>query len=103
MFGEVIETLTQVNVKMAPEKVSNQEICSPCSNQYESCACSKEPEPCPCGPDSCRGQHRLEECTVDALMVGGSKQQKSDWLFTNKAKEPRALKGGEWHCLEAKE
>ena len=76
VFGEVIETLSQVNVKMAPE-------CS-CSNQYESCACSKEPEPCSCGPDSCRGQIRLEECTVsrnDTWMEDRSSKNLIGWFL----------------------
>ncbi|XWS15383.1 hypothetical protein CRYUN_Cryun35bG0091700 [Craigia yunnanensis] len=84
VFGEVIETLTQVNVKMAPEKLSNQEKCSPCSIQYESCACSKEPEPCSSGSDSCRGQIRLEKCTVsrnDSWMEDGSSKNLIGWLL----------------------
>ncbi|XP_022720168.1 threonylcarbamoyladenosine tRNA methylthiotransferase-like [Durio zibethinus] len=84
VFGEVIETLTQANVKMSPEKVSIQEIRSPCSNQYESCACSKKPGPCSCGPDSCRGQDRLEECTVsrnDSWMEDRNRKNLISWLL----------------------
>ena len=84
VFGEVIETLTQVNVKMAPEKLSNQEKCSPCSNQYESCAFSNKPESCSSGSDSCRGQIRLEECTVsrnDSWMEDGSSKNLIGWLL----------------------
>ncbi|XVF30081.1 hypothetical protein REPUB_Repub16aG0026300 [Reevesia pubescens] len=84
VFGEVIETLTRVNVKMVPEKVSNQEICSPCSIHYECCACSKEPEPCSCGPDSCRGQNKSEECAVSrngSWMEDRSSQNLIGWLL----------------------
>ncbi|XP_021288193.1 threonylcarbamoyladenosine tRNA methylthiotransferase [Herrania umbratica] len=84
VFGEVIETLTQVNLKMAPEKVCNQEKCSPRFNQFDSCACSKEPEPCSCGPNSCGGQTLLEECTVssnDSWMEDRSSKNLIGWLL----------------------
>ncbi|XVE55025.1 hypothetical protein DITRI_Ditri03aG0128000 [Diplodiscus trichospermus] len=84
VLGEVIETLSQVNVKMAPEKVSNHEKCSPCSSQYETCACSKEPEPCSCGPDSYSGQIRLEECAVsrnEIWMEDRSRNNLIGWLL----------------------
>ncbi|OMO96733.1 Elongator protein 3/MiaB/NifB [Corchorus olitorius] len=84
VFGEVIETLTQVNLKTVSKKVPNQDNCSPCSNQFESCACSKEPEPCSCGPDSSREHSVLEECT--ASMNGSRMEDRSNknpigWLL----------------------
>ncbi|KAG8493532.1 hypothetical protein CXB51_011057 [Gossypium anomalum] len=84
VFGEVLETLPQVNVKMAPDKVSNQEKHSPCSNQYESCACSKEPEPCSCGPDICGGQIKLDKCTVsknDSPMENRASKNPIHWFI----------------------
>ncbi|KAK8677495.1 hypothetical protein V6N13_143029 [Hibiscus sabdariffa] len=84
VFGEVIETLTQVNMKTAPETVANQEKLSPCSNQYESCACSKDPEPCSCGPDICGGQIELEEYAVsknDNLMENRGRKYPIHWLL----------------------
>ncbi|MBA0692255.1 hypothetical protein Goari_009829 [Gossypium aridum] len=83
VFGEVLETLPQVNVKMAPDKVSNQEKHSPCSNQYDSCACSKEPEPCSCGPDICGGQIKLDKCTVsknDSPMENRASKNPIHWF-----------------------
>lgn len=83
VFGEVLETLPQVNVKMAPDKVSNQEKHSPCSNQYECCACSKEPEPCSCGPDICGGQIKLDKCTVsknDSPMENRASKNPIHWF-----------------------
>ncbi|KAA3453541.1 CDK5 regulatory subunit-associated protein 1-like 1 [Gossypium australe] len=84
VFGEVLETLPQVNVKMAPDKVSNQEKHSPCFNQYESCACSKEPEPCSCGPDICGGQIKLDKCTVsknDSPMENRASKNPIHWFI----------------------
>ncbi|XP_007020083.2 PREDICTED: threonylcarbamoyladenosine tRNA methylthiotransferase [Theobroma cacao] len=84
VFGEVIETLTQVNLKMAPEKVCNQEKCSTRFNQFDSGACSKEPEPCSCGPNCCGGQTILEECTVssnDSWMEDRSSKNLIGWLL----------------------
>nr|KJB60078.1 hypothetical protein B456_009G288500 [Gossypium raimondii] len=83
VFGEVLETLPQVNVKMAPSKVSNQEKHSPCSNQYDSCACSQEPEPCSCGPDICGGQIKLDKCTVsknDSPMENRASKNPIHWF-----------------------
>ncbi|PPR83246.1 hypothetical protein GOBAR_AA37466 [Gossypium barbadense] len=84
VFGEVLESLPQVNVKMAPDKVSNQEKHSPCSNQYECCACSKEPEPCSCGPDICGGQIKLDKCTVsknDSPMENRASKNPIHWFI----------------------
>ncbi|OMO53985.1 Methylthiotransferase [Corchorus capsularis] len=84
VFGEVIETLTQANLKSVSKKVPNQENCSPCSNQFESCACSKEPEPCSCGPDSSREHSVLEECTVSmngSRMEDRSNKNPIGWLL----------------------
>ncbi|KAL4278022.1 hypothetical protein GQ457_03G029240 [Hibiscus cannabinus] len=84
VFGEMIETLTQVNMKMAPENVANQDKLSPCSNQYESCACCKDPEPCSCGPDICGGQIELEEYAVsknDSLMENRGRKNPIHWLL----------------------
>ncbi|MBA0624210.1 hypothetical protein Godav_009605 [Gossypium davidsonii] len=83
VFGEVLETLPQVNVKMAPDKVSNQEKHSPCSKQYDSCARSKEPEPCSCGPDICGGQIKLDKCTVsknDSPMENRASKNPIHWF-----------------------
>ncbi|KAG5233192.1 threonylcarbamoyladenosine tRNA methylthiotransferase [Salix suchowensis] len=62
VFGEVIETVNQINHKSkSVEKMLGEEKCSPCSN---SCACSSEPEPCAGGPESCGGQNASEQSDV---------------------------------------
>ncbi|XVF73986.1 hypothetical protein PTKIN_Ptkin13bG0025700 [Pterospermum kingtungense] len=97
VFGEVIETLTQVNAEMAPEKVSNQKKCSPCCNQYESCACSKEPESCFSEPDSCRGQIRLEECTAsgnDTWMEDRMSKNLIGWLLRKRRNHEHKAENG---------
>ncbi|CAL5387754.1 unnamed protein product [Camellia sinensis] len=65
VFGEVIETLNQINGNIASsERKSNGNKCTPCSNLEEACACSREPEPCACEMTSCGVQNALEESTI---------------------------------------
>ncbi|CAM8914842.1 unnamed protein product [Rhodiola kirilowii] len=53
VFGDVIETLSkQEHVKSCKTR-SPEDICSPCSEQTESCACSTEPAPCACQESGC--------------------------------------------------
>ncbi|CAL5385419.1 unnamed protein product [Camellia sinensis] len=65
VFGEVIETLNQINGNTtSSERKSNGNKCTPCSNLEEACACSREPEPCACEMTSCGVQNALEESTI---------------------------------------
>lgn len=65
VFGEVIETLNQINGNSASsERKSSGNKCTPCSNLEEACACSREPEPCACEMTSCGVQNALEESTI---------------------------------------
>ncbi|KAF5954789.1 hypothetical protein HYC85_007645 [Camellia sinensis] len=60
VFGEVIETLNQINGNIASsERKSNGNKCTPCSNLEEACACSREPEPCACEMTSCGVTKRI--------------------------------------------
>lgn len=70
VFGEVIETIPQMNDKAAlgKERLS-QDKCFPCSNNFETCACSTEPETCACGPESCGEQATLTKCSVTTNAV----------------------------------
>ncbi|KAL7263534.1 hypothetical protein ACSBR1_001652 [Camellia fascicularis] len=65
VFGEVIETLNQINGNTnSSERKSSGSKCTPCSNLEEACACSREPEPCACEMTSCGVQNALEESTI---------------------------------------
>ncbi|CAM8914682.1 unnamed protein product [Rhodiola kirilowii] len=60
-FGDVIETLSkQEHVKSCKTR-SPEDICSPCSEQTESCACSTEPAPCACQESGCGAKPTSKE------------------------------------------
>lgn len=82
VFGEVIETVNQINHKSkSVEKMLGDEKCSPCS---DSCACSSEPEPCACGPESCGGQNASEQSDVlqnDVHLEDQNRRTLVGWLL----------------------
>ncbi|KAJ6693650.1 hypothetical protein OIU85_004430 [Salix viminalis] len=82
VFGEVIETVNQINHKSkSVEKMLGEEKCSPCS---DSCACSSEPEPCAGGPESCGGQSASEQSDVlqnDVHLEDQNRRNLIGWLL----------------------
>ncbi|KAF9670608.1 hypothetical protein SADUNF_Sadunf13G0086600 [Salix dunnii] len=82
VFGEVIETLNQINHKSkSVEKMLSEEKCFPCS---DSCACSRESEPCACGPESCGGQGASEQSGVsqnDVYLEDPNRRNLIGWLL----------------------
>ncbi|XP_057469805.1 uncharacterized protein LOC130758852 isoform X2 [Actinidia eriantha] len=64
VFGEMIETLNQINENSVSSERKSGNKCSPCSDAEENCACSREPEPCACKMSSCGGQNLLKESTA---------------------------------------
>ncbi|KAJ0085433.1 hypothetical protein Patl1_07375 [Pistacia atlantica] len=85
VFGEVIETLSQIDEKAASNRrISSQVRCAPCSNQDDSCACSNDPHCGTCGPESCGGEIALEESRVsriDKLLEDRSSRNLMGWLL----------------------
>ncbi|KAJ0025030.1 hypothetical protein Pint_07290 [Pistacia integerrima] len=85
VFGEVIETLSQIDEKAASNRrISSQVRCDPCSNQDDSCACSNDPHCGTCGPESCGGEIALEESRVsriDKLLEDRSSRNLMGWLL----------------------
>lgn len=85
VFGEVIETLNQVDHKAASnERKSGQDRCSPCSNQDDSCASSNHPHCGTCGPESCGGEIALEASKVsriDKMAEDHSSRNLMGWLL----------------------
>ncbi|KAB5529920.1 hypothetical protein DKX38_020001 [Salix brachista] len=82
VFGEVIETVNQINHKSkSVEKMLGEEKCSPCS---DSCACSREAEPCACGPESCGGQSASKQSDVfqnDVHLEDQNRRTLVGWLL----------------------
>uniref|UniRef100_A0A7N0RCX6 Threonylcarbamoyladenosine tRNA methylthiotransferase n=1 Tax=Kalanchoe fedtschenkoi TaxID=63787 RepID=A0A7N0RCX6_KALFE len=69
VFGEVIETLSERDpVKCSSKSKSPEDICSPCSEQTESCACSVEPAPCACQAECCGAKPTSKEEQVNTLL-----------------------------------
>ncbi|KAK3230087.1 hypothetical protein Dsin_001968 [Dipteronia sinensis] len=95
VFGEVIETLTQIDEKAASNRrISSQDKRSPCSSQSETCACSAEPQSCACGPESCGGKATLEESSVtgnEKLLEDLKSRNPIGWLLRRKNREQKTV------------
>lgn len=62
VFGEVIETVKQVNDhKVSSKQIPNQDMPSLCYNPAKTGGFSEEPESCACGNDSCCVESTLEK------------------------------------------
>lgn len=87
VFGEVVETLNQINEKTenaSLKKMLNEDKCSPCSDPCENSSCSRVPEPCACGPKSCEGQNTLETSAVSQnIMLQENRNRRNliGWLL----------------------
>ncbi|XP_065882053.1 uncharacterized protein [Euphorbia lathyris] len=87
VFGEVIESLNQVDEKtLSNNRKTSLDDCSPCSDTCESCASSREPEaePCACGPENCGGKNALHKSVSsqnDILLEDGDKRNLIGWLL----------------------
>ena len=95
VFGEVIETLNQINQKSkSVEKMLSEEKCSPCSDPCDSCACSGESEPCACGPESCGGQSTLEQSDVlrnEVLREDQNRRNLIGWLLRKRKNQAQKM------------
>lgn len=85
VFGEVIETIPEMNDRAAVGKErQSRESSFPCSNNFETCACSTEPENCACGPGSCGEQATSTKCYVTTTGVPLEEQRNRNligWLL----------------------
>ncbi|KAL6184354.1 hypothetical protein ACLB2K_045756 [Fragaria x ananassa] len=85
VFGEVIETIPEMNDRAAVGKeMQSRESSFPCSNNFETCACSTEPENCACGPGSCGEQATSTKCYVTTTGVPLEEQKNRNligWLL----------------------
>ena len=92
VFGEVIETVNQINHKSkSVEKMLSEEKCSPRS---DSCACSRESEPCACGPESCGGQGASEQSDVlqnDVHLEDQNRRTLVGWLLRKRKIQAQKL------------
>lgn len=109
VFGELIETLNQVNdnISLNEEKFSLGK-CSPCSVPVEICACSREAEPCACEPQSCEGKICMEEGSVsrkDMLPENQNGQNLFKWLLRRRKnhRQKRVENGIAWGSKEKEE
>lgn len=69
VFGEVIETIQDVNYKTTSSTGSSSENkCSPCYDPCNACASSRVQETCACGPEGCGGT-TLEESAVSTNAI----------------------------------
>ncbi|KAI9383634.1 hypothetical protein POPTR_013G107800v4 [Populus trichocarpa] len=95
VFGEVIETLNQINQKSkSVEKMLSEEKCSPCSDPCDSCACSGESEPCACGPESCGGQSTIEQSDVlqnEVLREDQNRRNLIGWLLRKRKNQAQKM------------
>ncbi|KAL9679643.1 hypothetical protein QQ045_017509 [Rhodiola kirilowii] len=74
VFGEVIETLSKQEHVKSFKTQSTEYICSPCSEQTESCACSTEPAPCACQESGCgaKPMSKEEHLTTPNIVAGNA-------------------------------